>query len=44
MDEVRSMQPEDMDSKYLSIVGSVYQLHENRIEIVLSPQEAGENV
>lgn len=43
MDEVRSMQPEDMDSEYLSIVRSVYQLQENNIEIVLSPQEAGEN-
>ena len=35
MDEVCSMQPKNMDSKYLSIVGSVYQLRENNIDIVL---------
>jgi hypothetical protein len=36
MDEIRSVQPEDMDSEYLSIIGSVYQLRENNIDIVLS--------
>jgi len=35
VDEVCSMQPKDMDSKYLTVVRSVYQLHENNIETVL---------
>jgi len=44
VDEISSMQPENVNSQYLSSVRSVYQLQENSVKIVNKDAVKNNNV